>query len=131
MGTVFNLEVSQYWFELEGGGRICLRPLTVEDWKAIEKATVKKKVVFKPFNGKLTGVEWRDVDEDRQNEEFWDRTIVDWENFIDGNGKPIPCNRKTKMMLLMKSARFVKKLTEFLEIVAEKEAERQEAIEKN
>ena len=129
--TVFNLDVKTYWFDLEGGGRLCLRPLTVEDWKEIEKKTLQKKEVFRVVNGQMQRVAWKEADEDKQNELFWDKAIVDWKDFYDAKGNPIPCNRKTKYLLLTKSPEFLKYLTECFQKMTEEEAKRQEAIEKN
>ena len=129
--TVFNLEPKTYWFDLEGGGRLCLRPLTIEDWKDIEKKTVQKKEVFKIVSGQMQRVAWKEADEDKQNELFWDKAIVDWKDFYDAKNNPIPCNRKTKLLLLTKSPEFLKQLTECLQKMNEEEEKRQEAIEKN
>ena len=129
--TVFNLEAKEYWFDVKGGGRICLRPLTVEDWREIEKATTKKKEVFKPYQGQIVRVAWQEPDDDKQNEMFWDKVIVDWENFFDANGKPIPCTKKNKVLLIMKSSAFLKFLTDCIQKMNEEEEKRQEEIEKN
>lgn len=129
--TIFNVEPKKYWFDIEGGGRICLRPLTVEDWKEIRKKTAQKKEVFKVVNGQMQRVAWEEEDEDKQNEFFWDRVIVDWENFVDVNKKPIPCNKKTKMLLFTRSLKFVQMVTELFNKMMEEEAKRQEEIEKN
>jgi len=129
--TVFNTEPKKYWFDIEGGGRICLRPLTIEDWKEIRKETAKKREVFKVVDGVMQRVAWEDEDEDKQNEFFWDRVIVDWKDFVDVKGKPIPCNKKTKILLLLKSLKFVKIVTELFNKMMEEEAKRQEELEKN
>ena len=130
--TVINIEEKQgTWFEMEGGGRVQLRTLTADDLKAIRKATVKKRVEFKKVDGTPGRFEVEETDEEKQNELFWDRVIVSWENLFDGKGEAIPCTKENKMLLIMRSLKFSKFVGESLKVLQEQEAELEEAREKN
>lgn len=130
--TVINIEEKQgTWFEMEGGGRVQLRTLTADDLKTIRKATVKKRVEFKKVDGTPGRFEVEETDEDKQNEMFWDRVIVSWENLFDGKGEAIPCTKENKMLLILKSVKFSKFVGESLRVLQEQEAELEEAREKN
>jgi len=130
--TVISIEEKQgTWFEMEGGGRVQLRTLTADDLKAIRKATVKKRVEFKKVDGTPGRFEVEETDEEKQNELFWDRVIVSWENLFDGKGEAIPCTKENKMLLIMRSLKFSKFVGESLKVLQEQEAELEEAREKN
>jgi len=110
------------WFEMGGGGRVCLRVCAGDDLRAIRKATVKKRAGFR--NG--TRIVYDDVDEDRQNEAIWDSCIVSWEKIFDKDGKPIPCTQEMKNLLMGKSIMFssfiaasLKSLSAITEILVE------------
>jgi len=124
-------EPTSKWFEMaEGGGRVQLRTISVSDFKAIQKQTVKKKVDFKKVDGTPGRFEYEAVDQDLQNELYWDAVIVSWENLVDKNEKPIPCNRETKTLLMTKSKKFLEFVVESLKALAEDEAAVQESEKK-
>ena len=51
--TVFDIEKNEgAWFTMDGGGRVRLRTIGVEDWKDICQQTVKKKVEYKRVEDK-------------------------------------------------------------------------------
>lgn len=128
MPTVFDIEGELNpgtWFELDGGGQICVRICAGEDLRAIRRKTVKKRVEYK--NGGRFIVE--DTNEDLENELLWDFCIVDWKNLFDAKGNEIPCTTENKVRLMGKSIQFSKfirdcidKLTEFDREVAEAES---------
>ncbi len=122
-------EVSAKWFEMEGGGRLQLRIPTIEDWKRIRKQTVRKKVEFKKVDGTPGRFEFEEVNEDLQNELFWDSAIVNFENFTN-KGAVIPCTKENKV-LLMTNSRFAKFFAESFKTLTEDEAKQAEASEKN
>ena len=131
-GTVFNLdEKTGFWFDMEGGGRLQLRTIDVTDWKAIRNRTVKKKVDFKKVEGTPGRFEFEEVNEDLQNELFWDQVIVSWENFFDSKGSPIPCTKENKILLMSRSVKFAKFVGDCLKQMAEDEAIQAEQAEKN
>lgn len=132
MSTLINIEepISRF-FEMEGGGRVQLRTISVSDFKAIQKQTVKKKVDFKKVDGTPGRFEYEAVDQDLQNELYWDAVIVSWENLVDKNEKPIPCNRENKTLLMTKSKKFLEFVVESLKALAEDEAAVQEEERKN
>ena len=119
------------FFEMEGGGRVQLRTISVADFKAIQKQTVKKKVDYKKVEGQAGRFEYEAVDQDLQNELYWDAVIVGWENLTDKNGKEIPCNRETKTLLMTRSKKFLEFVVESLKTLAEEEVKVQEEAEKN
>jgi len=119
------------FFEMEGGGRVQLRTISVADFKTIQKQTVKKKVDYKKVEGQAGRFEYEAIDQDLQNELYWDAVIVGWENLIDKNGKEIPCNRETKTLLMTRSKKFLEFVVESLKTLSEDEAAAQEEAEKN
>jgi len=130
--TVLDIEEKAgKWFDMEGGGRVQLRTMTADDLKAIRKKTVKKDVVFRKVEGTPARFETEEVNEDLQNELFWDHVIVDWENLLDGKKKPITCTKEMKVALMSRSAKFAKFVGESLKVLAEDEAEQAELFEKN
>ena len=129
--TIFDLDQPGKWFDIEGGGRLQLRTMTAEKHKEIRRKTVKKKVDFKKVEGTPARFESEDVNEDLSNELFWDHVIVAWENFFDAKKKPIPCTTENKMMLISRSSKFMKFVSDCLKDLAEAEAEDAKAEEKN
>ena len=130
--TVIDLEEKQgAWFDMEGGGKVQLRTLTTDEWKAIRKQTVKQKVDFKKVDGTPGRFPYEEVNEDLQNELFWDAVIVSWEKLFDGKGNEIPCTKENKILLMSRSAKFAKVVADGLKIMAEDETAQAEASEKN
>ena len=130
--TVINIddEVGRY-FEMEGGGTVILRTMTADVLKAIRKQTVKKKVDFKKIEGTPVRLEYEEVNEELQNELFWDHIIVEWDNLLDGKGNAIPCTKENKLKLMLRSIKFSQFITESLKTLADDEAKQLEASEKN
>lgn len=130
--TVIDLEeTTPKWFEMEGGGRVQLRTISVADFKAIQKQTVKKKVDYKRVEGMPGRFEYEAIDQDLQNELYWDAVIVGWENFTDKNGKEIPCTKENKVLLMSRSKKFLEFVVESLKTLSEDEAAQQEIERKN
>ena len=130
--TVFDLSgEAGKWFELPDGGRIRLKNLTADDLKEIRKKTVKKRVDFKKVEGTPGRFEYEDVDRDLENVLFWEKVIVDWENFFDGKEQPIPCTKENKLLLMGRSQKFIKIVTDFLKVLTEDDSEQAERAEKN
>ena len=131
--TVIDVEegTSAKFFEMEGGGRVQLRTISVADFKAIQKQTVKKKVDFKRVDGIAGRFEYEAVDQDLQNELYWDVVIVSWEGLTDKNGKDIPCTRENKTLLMTRSKKFLEFVVESLKTLAEDEASQEELVGKN
>lgn len=132
MSTIIDLENKQgVWFEMDGGGRVQLRTINGDDFKAIKKQTTKKKVDFKRVEGKAERFEYEEVNEDLQNELFWDHIIVDWENFFDGKENSIPCNRDNKIMLMSRSMKFSTFVVDSLKTLTDSEIAQAEKTETN
>ncbi len=132
MATVFDLSDSPgVWFEMDGGGRVKLRTIPAESFKEIRKKTVKKKEVFKKVEGTPWRFEYEDVNEDLQNELFWDYVIVDWEDFVDKEQKPIPCTKENKTKMMTRSVMFARFVADSLKTLSDSEAKEAEAAEKN
>jgi len=130
--TVFDLDEKQgVWFEMEGGGRVQMRALTADDLKRIRARTVTKKAEITKVDGVIARVAWDETDEDLQNELFWDHCIVGWEKVFDKKGKAIPCTTANKVLLMTRSAKFARFVGEKLKELAEDDAMRAEAAEKN
>jgi hypothetical protein len=130
--TVFDLEDRQgVWFDMEGGGRVQLRALTAEDLKRIRARTVTKQAEITRVDGVVARVAWEDIDEELQNELFWDHCIVAWEKFVDSKGTMIPCTKANKVLLMTRSVKFARFVAEKLKELADDDAMRAEAAEKN
>lgn len=130
--TVFNLEEKQgVWFEMEDGGRVQLHALSTDEFKAIKKQTTKKKVDFKKVEGTPQRFEYEEVNEDLQNELFWDAVIVAWEKLFDGKGSIIPCTKENKIMLMNRSVKFAKFVSDGLKTISDSEAGQAAQAEKN
>ena len=108
-----------------------LRTISVADFKAIQKQTVKKKVDYKRVEGMPGRFEYEAIDQDLQNELYWDAVIVGWENFTDKNGKEIPCTKENKVLLMSRSKKFLEFVVESLKTLSEDEAAQQEIERKN
>jgi hypothetical protein len=132
MPTVFDLEQKAgAWFEMDGGGRIQIHVLTQEEFKEVRRQTVKKKVDFKKVDGTPARLPYEEVNEDLQNELFWDTCIVAWENLFDGKGKEIPCTKENKILLMMRSQAFARFVAESIETLTKDQMRQVEEEEKN
>ena len=111
------------WFDLEGGGKVCLRVCNGDTLRELKKKTTKKRVEYK--TGQRFQVE--DTDDDAMSALIWDYCIVNWENFFDKNGVPIPCNKDTKNKLMGQSlvfSRFIgEKLDELMSVISAEKVE--------
>ena len=130
--TVINLEERiSTWFEMDGGGRVELRTLSYDALKKINKQSTRKKVDFKKVEGTPGRFEYEEVNEELQNELFWDHCILAWENLYDSKEVEIPCTKENKVLLMTKSAQFAKFISDSLETLNKDEAAQAEAAEKN
>lgn len=130
--TVLNLEEKDgAWFEMDGGGRVELRTLSYDALKTINKKSIRKKVDFKKVEGTPGRFEYEEVNEDLQNELFWDHCIVAWENLFDAKEKEIPCTTENKVLLMSRSAQFSKFVSDSLQTLSEDEVDQDKVIEKN
>jgi hypothetical protein len=131
MTIIDTEEITPRFFEMEGGGRVQLRTISVADFKAIQKQTVRKKVDYKKVDGTPGRFEFEVIDQDLQNELYWDAVIVGWENLMDKKGDPIPCTKENKVLLMTRSKKFLEFVVESLKTLSEDEAAQQEIEEKN
>jgi hypothetical protein len=132
--AVFDIEENEgSWFDIEGGGRVKLRPITNKEWREIVKATVKKGPPEYPLlDGKHQRFQPDIVDADLQLELLWDKTIVEWEGLNDKNGNPLPCNLEWKINLMyMKSDTFRDFYNEKMKVMADIKTEQGAVAEKN
>ena len=132
--AVFNLEEREkqgVWFGMEGGGRVQLKVLSRDEWRAILARTVTRTPEYAKLDGKWERFEVNKVDEELQNELFWDALIVAWEGLFDGKGAEIPCTKETKALLMLTQPAFAKFVGECIDALAKGEAARAEALEKN
>lgn len=58
-------------------------------------------------------------------------SLVDWENFFDAEGKPMPCTDENKIRMARDDERFAPLVGKFRTELAEKVAREREAAEKN
>lgn len=119
------------WFEIDGGGQVHLQILSQEIIKEIRSQVVKKKIDFRRIDGKAERIVYDDINEDLQNELFWDRIILGWKDLYDSNGIPIECTRQNKVLLMNKSQKFLNFIMENLGKLKDLDTQRIEDIEKN
>ncbi|MEN6464446.1 MAG: hypothetical protein ABFD62_04615 [Syntrophaceae bacterium] len=99
---VFDFEESVgVWFDYPGGGRIQLRLPTVDDYVRIDKESNENRPYLHEAKDKPPVVlNHRIPDPDKAARLLNDCTIIAWEDFLDKNGKPIPCNIDAKNALM-------------------------------
>jgi hypothetical protein len=131
MTIIDTEEITPRFFEMEGGGRVQLRTISVADFKAIQKQTVRKRVDYKKVDGTPGRFEFEEINQDLQNELYWDAVIIGWENLTDRRGKDIPCTKENKVLLMTRSKKFLEFVVDSLKTLSEDEAARQESEEKN
>ena len=130
--TVINLEERKStWFEMDGGGRVELRTLSYDALKTINKQSTRKRVDFKKVEGTPGRFEYEEVNEELQNELFWDHCILSWKYLFDSKEVEIPCTKENKVLLMTKSAQFAKFISDSLETLNEDEVVQSEVAEKN
>jgi hypothetical protein len=130
--TTFNLEApAGVWFDVEGGGRVCLRTMTAEAMRAIDKQSTTKRVEYKRIDGKAERFEVLERDEELSASLFWDFIIVDWSDFYAAEGIPILPTRGNKTLLMQRSQSFAALVGESLKVLAAGEAKAEEERAKN
>ena len=103
-GTIFDLDESAgVWFDMDGGGRVCMRTPPYDVMKKINKQVTKKQVVFKKVDGVPGRFEFEEIDDEKQNELFWDYSITAWENLFDSKGNAIACTKENKCLMMLRS----------------------------
>lgn len=124
-------EITNAWFEMEGGGQIHLQSLTPEIVNEITKQVVKKKIEYKKVEGKAERFVYEDIDNDLQNELFWNYLIVDWKDLYDAKQIPIECTKENKILLMRRSKKFADFILESLGKLKELSIQQAEEAEKN
>lgn len=130
--TTFDLERKPAtWFGMEGGGRVQLKTLVAEEWRAIRGQSVKMVPEYQKLDGKWERFEVEKKDDDLQNNLFWDAVIVAWENLQDGKGQEIPCTAENKTLLMLTQPKFSRFIGECVDALTKDEIARAAASEKN
>jgi len=123
-------EGSWFYFSLDNSelGGVCLRELTPDEHRRIQKLTTKKS---KPKFERGTGRRYDEkiVDEKLAAEERWDYCITDWKE-VSIDGQPVECTRENKIRA-MKITSFVKFIVDSLETLVDSNEEFEEARLKN
>jgi len=91
------------WFQFPGDeAKLCLRLLTGFRVRQIERET---QTISYTYN---SGTRFEDVviDHEGRQARVWDETIVDWSGIADEAGKPLPCDRASKTLLMSQSVAF-------------------------
>ncbi len=131
---MFNLksEDKGTWFyflpdQPELGG-VCLREITPDEHKRIEKLTTKRgKTKFDRVTH--TRKENPIVDEALASDERWDSSIVDWKE-VSIDGEKVECTRENKIRA-MKITSFIKFIVDSLEELVDTNSELEEGRLKN
>jgi len=132
--TVFDVnEQPGEWFNLPGGGRVKIRTIAPEDWREIQRSTVRKgQPEYVKLEGKYQRFQADIEDKEVQMEMIWDKTILDWDGILDREGNPIPCEYEWKArLMLMRSPSFRDFYNEKIAALMEAEAGEKAASEKN
>jgi hypothetical protein len=127
------------WFFMEGGGKVQLRTVPPNEFRKIQKATVRQKVDFKKVEGTPSRLPYEVIDTDLQNEMFWDYAIVSWNEFSFKHPEtkeqilctPATCTKENKMLLITQSSKFLKFANDSMKELSEDENKGAEVEEKN
>jgi len=126
----FSSDNAGTWFYFdpanEALGGVCLRVLSGEEFRRIERMTVKKRRRVK------RGVAFDDpqVDEKLASKMRWDYCITDWKQ-VEIDGQSAKCTAESKVKLMNKSPDFVGFINDSLEVLVETNKTLDEARVKN
>ena len=131
--TIFDIEEKPgTWFEMEGGGRVQLKTLSLRQYQKIFKATERKEPIFHEVGGKATLFERVIIDEDLRRQMINDAAIPAWENLFDKNSTPILCTTENReILMLMKDDIFRNFVNEKIKILIDSEIKAAEELPKN
>ena len=87
-------------FELEGGGKVHLRLLSLADLKEIRAACFTSTPEYPLLNGKYQRFEVDKFNADLFSEMSIDRNIAGWDDIFDRNQVPIPVTKENKVLLM-------------------------------
>lgn len=118
---------------MPGGGRVKVRTIAPEDWREIQRSTVRKgPPEYVKLDGKYQRFQADIEDKEVQMEMIWDRTILEWEGILDRDGNPIPCEYEWKVrLMLMRDPAFRDFYNEKISALTDAEAGAKAASEKN
>lgn len=119
------------WFDLEGGGRLQLRLLSIDDIREMRKQCVKTIPEYPKIDGEYRRFEGTEFNTDLWREIMWDKTIMSWEQVFDKNEIPIPVTRENKVLLMTRVAKFNKAYEDGLKALKESDAKKAATLEKN
>jgi len=115
------------WFDW-GDAQVCLRSVNADKMREIDAQTTKPAVdVRKGIRFTFDKI----TSPDLRRELMWDYMIVDWKNIQDAEGNELPCTKENKMLLMGRSAAFLKFVMENLKVLDEAEEAHEKALEKN
>jgi len=116
-----------FWFDDKSpdSGGLCLRILTVDESRRIDKLTTKSK--FKPIRGQMTEI--KTVDEELRDRLVWDYCVMDWKG-VCLDGKSLEPNTDTKVLMMKNNTFAVFFLDKVSELNDELEMSK-ELLEKN
>lgn len=126
----FKSESKGRWFYFnddEKQGGVCLRELTTEENRRIEKLTVKHKMKFERGTGRR--FDDSTTDEKLAEKLRWDFCITDWKE-VRLDGKELECNADNKV-LMMRVIDFIKHVVDSLENLVDTNETLDEARVKN
>ena len=126
MATVFSVNDPNpgAWFKFDerdpDSGEILIRAMNQVKRSEVQRKCVKNKTEYK--HGQR--FEFTNTDDDLFSEMLWDYVIVDWNNLEDDDGKPLVCDRKTKLKLMLENVGFSQFVSNCLSILTREEEER-------
>lgn len=118
-------------FTDEGGGWVVVRLISPAEFKEIRKQTVSQGVDYPKLEGKFQRFEYETVDNDRQNELFWDKCIEDFGEWVDEKGKPYECTKENKILLMTEFEQFAALVNEGIQTLTADKQKQTEELEKN
>lgn len=123
------------WFDIPNDplqGRLLVPHLDAGDLQAIAAKTVDSKMISKGQNDqgeRLIEVEVR-TDHLKSREMTAVAGVLDWENHLDAEGKPMKCTAENKR-LFSRDPEWMEFLNQCLAVLAQETAEAEEAARKN
>jgi hypothetical protein len=118
-------------FDLDGGGWVELRLLSVQDLKDMRDACIKMVAEYPMLDGKYQRFERMEFNSDLWDEIRYDRSIVAWGDIFDKNEKPIPCTKEMKVLLMTRVPEFIEAYDEGMKALKDAENTKAEEQEKN
>lgn len=125
------------WFDYgSDGSRVKIRAYTNVILQELRDKYVEKKVEYrkKAKFGDLQRIEYTEYTKDgerKMKSDLHDYIIEDWEGFVTGDKKKLPCSKKNKVALMEGSPAFAEFVDKCIETLTADNESTKESVEKN